>query len=181
MKVTLKEALAAIANARICVIVTKTRPKLLKKSRTTGEPCPYREVERLAERRVMIGCQYENAVNNQLDREGSQEKFQAESLWNGKGEHVPGNRFLVRHKDSGKEYLAFMPLASATDRWICPETGADVEAESLADYLPLERPATNQGTEKAISWRVVEASNVVQIRAGEFYDIVSEAAEGVAA
>jgi hypothetical protein len=175
MKVSLTDALNKINTTRICVIVTRTRPKLLKKHRVTKEPCPFAEVERIAERRVVIGADYENCVNRQLDREGAEPEFKAEALWGGAGRHVPGNRFLVElveHTSTKKRYLAFLPLdTDVKDRWTC-EAG-DVDVAALDGFLPAES-TPNQGTEKAVFWRTVGVENVVQVRCGEIFDIVPE-------
>lgn len=181
MNVTIEDALEKVKSARIVVIVTFTRPKLLKKSRKTGEACPYAAgVERRTERKGMIGVSYENCVNNQRGREGTPtdaddvvQYFEAQQLWSGLGRHVSGSKFLVEHTKTGKQYLTFRPQCNLADQWIDLATGAMLELTQLQDYLPLPpKDSGRQGTEQAIQWKCIALENVKQIRSGEIFDII---------
>jgi hypothetical protein len=160
---------------------------MLRFHRTTSAPNPYLYgVEKLTERYGMLGVRYANAVNNQRAREGLDAadypegaEFRADKLWRGRGEHVPGSRFLVRHKDTGKLYLGFMPRnhnglpACGIDRWRDVATGANLDPARLVDYLPVKTTPTNQGTRKEIFWRTIALDNIILIKSGEVYRIAA--------
>jgi hypothetical protein len=182
------EDLARRPGARIVSLLTWTRPALLKKSRATREPCPYKlGVEKITERYGMIGVSYSRVVCNERQREG--ETFQQandgavyfwpDKLWNGRGEHVEGSRFLVRHKPSGKLYLAFYPRnaggipAQGLDRWRDVATGKNVDPAQLAGFLPRRQQSKRQETAKQIFWRTIALENVILIRCGEVYRIAA--------
>lgn len=193
MRVTIESCLETLARkpgAKVVVMVTFTKPKLNKRNRTTGEPCPYAAgVMRMAERYGMLGVSYENAVNNQRGREEQPtneddvvQYFQAKSLWNGLGEHIPGNPFLVRHNSTGKEYVTFMPrrnkeneVQNGAERWIDLATGLDLDPTSIEDYLPpAPKDSGRQETDAITFWKCIAIENVKQIRTnGEIYDIIS--------
>lgn len=171
-------------HAPFLVLWTKTRPKLLKKNRETGEACPYPAgVERLAQRYGQIGCSYQNCTNNligrmddpPLDDNGDLEWFLPQALWGGKGEHVPDDPFLVRHVEHGTLYLCFKPrqkpsdgsIMIGADQWTDIATGSIIEVPK--DYLPLERPLPVG----RIPWRTIELGNVVMFQCGEIYEIAA--------
>lgn len=183
MHLTIDAALDKIKSNRIVVIVTFTRPKLLKRNRKTGIPCPYAAgVERRTERKGMIGVSYENCVNRQrgreetpLDQNGEIQFFEAGQLWSGLGRHIPGSRFLVEHSRTGKRYLTFRPERNLLDQWIDLATNEMLDPIILEDYLPLPpQDSGKQGTEVATSWRTIAIENIVQLRSGDFYDIIPE-------
>ena len=94
--------------APFVTLTTLTIPPLLRRHRLSKEKCPYTEgVERWAVRPCQLGATYENLVNSQVARldppplrRGRIRYFHASQLWRGHGEHVPGSRFLCRHRES---------------------------------------------------------------------------------
>lgn len=147
---------------RVITLITRTSPKLLKKDRETGAPCPYREVFRINERTALIGGQYEEMVNAQLAAEGKLTEFRAESLWNGKGRHVAGSKFLVEHVETGKQYIAAHPIKNLGEVWT-DEEGSEIDAGELKNYLPKPSNSNRQGTETEVPWRVFAIESVVSV------------------
>lgn len=174
---TLIQMLETFTGASFVTVVTKTSPAMNKKSRDDGTPNPYLgRIARMAERHGMLGANYENAVNNQRERESVAregtdrediepvQEFRAEGMWNGKGEHVNGSKCLLRHVDSRKLYMIFYPASGSVkeDVWTCD--GEEISVELLKAYLPPVRTDSGrQGTEKLVPWRVVGIENVVQV------------------
>lgn len=166
---TLEKKLEQLRGSKILTIKTRTIVDLLKKSRTTGEICPYQIVERICERNGIIGVNYENAVNNQRKREEIEEEFKAESLWNGKGYHV--SPYLVGHIEKPEErYLAFMaknvdnlPLVM-NDIWYAD--GKEIDPSELKDFLKQTGDSKRQQTEKKIIWRTINVKNVIGVKCG---------------
>lgn len=166
---TVESTIESIPNgARIVSIFTETSPKLLKKSRITGLKCPYLRVIRRCWRNGMIGASYERAVDKQRDREGHDEEFKAESLWNGKGQYVQGSKRIVEHTEEMERYLAFMPksvdntVIVSNDTW--EADAMEVTQEDLAEYLPISKQPETQETEKVIHWRVIKLDSIKAIR-----------------
>jgi hypothetical protein len=148
--VTVPEMLDVLNNgnkgAKIMSLVALTFPDMLKTNRETGQSNPFnRGVSRLAHRNVMVGVNYEAAVNR--TRLGEVEKaiaaleadalmdptekmerliglrrsldsveyFHAEQLWHGYGVSVLGQPYLVTHRTKGGLYFATKPYQVPTD------------------------------------------------------------------
>lgn len=173
---TLTEMLLNYTGSTFITLVTATEPRMNQKNRDTKAPNPFlgKRVLRMAERHCILGASYENAVNNQRNREDHPVEFKAESLWNGAGEHVEGSRNLVRHKTSGKLYLVFYPHREGSvmqDTWTV--NGIEVAQTELSPYLPPVSGSKRQETEREVLWRTVSLDNVVQVTIyGETYLIV---------
>jgi hypothetical protein len=159
--------------AVVVTLTTKTTPKMLKKGRTTGSPCPYRGVHRIARRNGIIGCSYESCVNRQRVREGQPTDendvilyFDALSLWGGKGEHE--GRFIVRHRDTGKRYIAFRPTQRVDgspvldDEWK-DEEGNLLNPAELEEWLPLSSHNRRQVVDREVLWRTIALDNILSI------------------
>ena len=169
-------------------MITRTRPKMLAKSRVTKEPNPFLPlgVERLALRQVTLGASYEKAVNRQRLRENHDEAghFLPESLWHGQGVH--DTAYTVRHKTTGRIYLAVKPAQKSADteagtvavvirdKWEDLASGRelDFEAERLADYLPSQGKSQVQDVERDVQWRTIALDSIVELRYGEIYELV---------
>lgn len=166
---SLVQLLLSQRGATFATVVTATEPSMTKKNRNTGAANPFlgSRVRRVADRRVMLGASYENAVKNRREREGhdNPSEFRAESLWNGAGEAVDGSRIVVRHKTTGKLYLVLYPYRDghvAQDLWTV--NGATIDAQELAPYLSApSRSSGRQETENPVAWRTVALENVVQM------------------
>jgi len=166
---TLIDTLLARRGATFATIVTQTQPKLKKENPYKG-----RIVLRSAERRVMLGANYQNVVKNRRENEGHPSPaFRAESLWNGKGEHVEGHPMLVRHRDTGKLYLVFYPFRDgggvSQDVWSVE--GERVPAEEITPYLQgTTQSSGRQETANPVPWRTVALENLSMISLdGETY------------
>lgn len=124
--------------------------------RKTGNP--YAEIRKLSKVNGFTGCDYSASVNRQRDREGSVPAFEAkERSW---GERV--SPALVELK--GKWYLAIQPQATATPLYFARSEGkpfVHVPKAKIETFLPAERPATNQGTEKEVVYRNYSLENIV--------------------
>lgn len=147
-----------------CRVLTVTQPTM----RKTNNPY-YGRVTNITERLGNLGTNYENAVNNQREREELPESFSAEAMWKGAGEHV--NKNIVRHKDSGENYLVFYPRSNhnglpvnAEQRWLVDGVPATQEQiEEIKSFMPNRTSSGKQGTEKIVPWRVFNIWNVIEI------------------
>ncbi len=175
---TIDELLEGIAGAaRIVTLKTKTYPRLLKKGRETGRPCPFRGVHRICYRNGIIGCSYENSVNNQRAREGQPTNrddvilyFDALELWNGKGYHE--GRFLVRHRDKDNRYITFMPkkrpdqtVVVLHDQWK-DQDGNNLDPAQLQEFLPPQTESRRQMVDRTVAWRTIDVDNLLSVTYG---------------
>lgn len=159
--ITVNEMIAMIREQKGCTfatIRTNTDPKL-KKS------CPIVGVRKLSHLNVMIGFNYENAVNNQRTREESEADFVAQPRKWGKRVDLK----TVEH--NGKVYLTTATLNHYETEY---QTllGQKVEKAEIEPFLPKKSPSTTQETEKEIIYRDFDSNNIVEITMnGETYKV----------
>jgi len=192
--VELLELLDAHKGAMIVTMTTKTQPKLLAKSRATGESTAARfpgGIDRLAYGRFMLASNYGDNVQAQREREGhdNPEGFEAAGLWaskkhpEGAGRHF--GRFMVIHADKpGTFYFRCRPHADehghpvkirseyrAQDTEI---TGDDLD-DLTVNYLPAKGSAYKQQVDKEIPYRAYEIAGVQTVTfGGETYELDHE-------
>jgi hypothetical protein len=193
MQVTLKQLMEVLDAYKGTVIVsclTRTEPKLLKKSRVSGTPTEVAYpggVVRIAYGRFMLATNYEANVNAQREREGHPEagEFQAESLWGGKGaRNRQFSRFLVIHKD--KENTFYIRMRPHSDEVGCPlkmedkwtlADGTPLTSEQLAtlksEYMSAPSKSKKQEVEKEIPYRAYNTDGLMAMAVGgNVYEIV---------
>jgi len=164
MLLTKKELLAKLMEAKGAkpiTIVSKTTPKLLKKHRDSGEPCPYSNVSKVSRTNGMMNFDYEKAVNRQLVREGKEDNFEAvERKW---GKHI--TRGIIEHK--GKYYLQLKVQNAIESVYLQNDERVEIDK----GYLP--KQSTKQGVKKEVIVRDYSLDNISSIKiGGESYDIV---------
>ncbi len=83
---------------------TRTDPKPLKKSKISGkslvEMFNTNSITKESELTVQINVDYENSVNNRLEKSGEERNFKSSGMNYGK--FVEGSRCLIEHEDSYK-------------------------------------------------------------------------------
>ena len=78
----LEKKLSEIKNVKICKLTSKTGVKLLKKSRVTGEPCPYKFVEKITTtNNFVVGADYEKLVHKAQKKSGVNPDFEKSTSW----------------------------------------------------------------------------------------------------
>jgi len=151
---------------------TETEPKLLKKSRGTGEPCNYENISKVGTLAGLLGVCYSNAVNNQLGREDKPLQFESqERKWG----TLSANRMIVSHIPKGQtatRYYLQMVVQSATTpiyKW----GNTVINKDELRDFLPLDNdPRTQADLDKKVILRDIAVENIVTARMlGEEYRI----------
>ena len=152
-------------------ILQMTQPKCVKKSRVTGEPNPYASVNKISRVGIIVNGEYETAVVNQLAREGAD----AENYEKGKNTMplVFGENNRVIGMYNGEYVIQYRPNDNVKAQSVYFADGKRTDKEKLAQYLPVERAATNQGTEREIFWRKVYLSNVLRLSfMGKVYNVI---------
>ena len=79
----------------------ESEPKLNKKGRESGEPCPYESIGKINVVSGLLGISYGNAVNNQLGREDKSMTFNPqEHKW---FRYIEGSRVIGTNKNKPME------------------------------------------------------------------------------
>ena len=178
MRITVNEFRAMVEGLSACTAIsidTETTPKLLKKSRITGEPCPYEDVVKVGSMSGLLGVHYDNACNNQLGREDKPMEFQSqERKWG----TLSANRMMVCHIPKGtsvpKYYLQVVVRSSTTPIYLWRNT--EINKAELEAYLPIpSAPKTQEDLDKKVILRDIAVENVRVVRMlGEEYIIADQ-------
>lgn len=177
-KVTQKELAQILLETKIAKgmpmfasVLQATEPKCLKKSRTTKEVNPFEQILKISKVSILLNSEYEKAVINQLKKEEkSEEEYK-------KGENTmplvfgENNQFIGMYK--GEFVLQYRPNDNVKPKSKFIANGKITDKNKLADFLPTESHATNQGTEREILWRKLYLKNVRKIAVnGEVYKVI---------
>ena len=132
-----------------------TTPKLTKEGKTL-----FGEVTKVANIGAMIGYNYENAVNNQREREENFQKFMSEPLWRGKGKRL--SPALSTHIEKGELYLTYKK--QQTFRSFHFDTALNIISNaSLKDYFP-KTNYVKQDVDKPVYHREIKLANVRKVK-----------------
>jgi len=154
-KVQLIEMLKNWKGAQPASISYVTNPKLTKEGTQK-----FGIVTKIANVGVMIGYSYENAVNNQLEREEKERDFLAQSLWNGKGKRI--SLALSTHIEKNTYYLTYKSQQTFKSYYF--DSALTLIAHNMIKmFFPPNKP-TNQGTETAIYHREISIDNVRKLK-----------------
>jgi hypothetical protein len=118
----------------------------------------------------MIGFNYENSVNNQLNREGKEGNFKSQSRkWGVKDSKFP---FIIRHTKKGETeeryYLSVkVQQTNKFPTYINVENGEEIPYESIKEFLNKSyKPSTQNNVDKEVVERDYEISNLKNISIG---------------
>lgn len=118
----------------------------------------------------LIGINYENSVNNQLNREGKQSDFVVKDrVW---GRHDEDHGFIIRHTKKGtteEKFYLEVKVQQTNDKpyYLDNESGEVISTESIRPFLkPSYSPKTQDGLEKKVILRTYEIENLKKITIG---------------
>jgi len=152
------------ASASFVSIESETEPRM----RKTDNPF-FGSVTKMSEVRGIINFHYANAVNNQREREGVEEMFEAQPrVWGERIDKTP----LVKHKGS---FYIEMKVEDVKDSKFVDNDGNEVSRDKLKPFLYENKKPSTQGTEKIIFIRDYKVDSIKKIRMyGEEYVIVED-------
>lgn len=158
----LQAMLLAVKGARMATITMETEPAM----RKTNNPY-YGNVTKRTTMNITMNFSYENSVNNQRTKEGSDNTFQASPRkW---GERIPGTCF-VTHK--GFTYMEVKANgAPQSTEYFLTDNGQPIAKADLELYLQEKSSnAAHQGVEKEIILRDIKITNIreIKINGGHF-------------
>ena len=154
-------------------ILSVSPAKLLKKSRDTKEPPPWKELHKVSKVSGILNFRYENSVNNQREREGHPEVFEAQSrAW---GEHVLRDdgslSCLIKHR--GKHYVE-LKVQNTVFSYYVDDEGNRYTRSEIADFLQRKSSeSSRQELEEPVIVRDYRLDHVVSIRFGNEEMILS--------
>jgi hypothetical protein len=119
------------------------------------------DVRKVANVHCMIGYDYENAVNNQREREDEIRNFMAEQLWKGAGKRVTAA--LATHVAKGTFYLTYKKIKTMKSFYFDSE-GNQISVTDLIPYFKPESPSKKQGVVKTVKHREVGLENVLKVK-----------------
>jgi hypothetical protein len=179
VKLPKKELIAKVYKldrSKIVTVHLRTFPTLLKKNRQTGEPAKYKtgEVVKLARQNCLVGVNYQNCVNNQLDRENKESNFVAEKApWGKKVEDTRSLEYWVNAQKEFNLYVAFNVRKVLFSKYVDLQNN-EIPKSELVDFLPLpKKDSGRQGTDTAILWIKPKVDSIIGIATDNvFYEIV---------
>jgi hypothetical protein len=143
-------------NAKQFRFKTLTVPKLNKKSRATGEACPY-VVTIESEFTASLGVNYQDEVNRTLAESGQEADFRSQKP---AGKHyVNGTNWLMEaDKTPGKFYVALSRFDGRTTRYLSNGTELTPEqAQDLKDnYMAKASPNA-----PVVEWKTYSVESIV--------------------
>ena len=153
--------------------VAVTTKDSLKKSRITGEATPERFKSIITYRYQTISCgnDYEKAVNNRLEKEGSNRDFSAVGTY---CVPVGSGKILFKHKDKEQYYVRVYPNLCASFKTIvkrldaCGNDITDQWKAIEAEYFSIHKANDNQGLDNPIIVNNYKLENVKYLKRGEF-------------
>lgn len=134
-----------------------TEPKLNKEGKAR-----FGNIIKIANVGGMIGYNYENSVNNELEREGKEREFLSKPLWNGKGKRL--SLALSKHIENGKYYMTYK--AQQTFKSFYFDSALNfIPYAILKPFFPDSKPK-NQGVDegKEIHHREISIENIKRIK-----------------
>ena len=132
-----------------------TSPKLTKEGKNR-----FGEVTRIANIGIMLGYNYTNSVNNQLERENELRTFMAQQLWKGKGKRL--SAALSTHIEKGTFYMSYK--AQQTFKSFHFDTALNfIPVALLKPFFPTYENKS-QGTKKEVYHREISIDNIRRLK-----------------
>jgi len=178
--VTLKELAQLLLEVKIikgmntfASVLQTTQPKLTQKSRITKLSNPFTNVIKVSKVSILLNAEYVTAVTNQLAKEGKEKTEYKQGINTMPLVFGENNQIIGIYK--GEFVLQYRPNDKITPKSKYFADGKITDKSKLAEYLPTENNATNQGTDKEILWRKLYLKNVKKLAFnGEVYKVIKE-------
>lgn len=161
-RITKRELIDIISNNKGCEAISidiETHPRMKK----IGNP--FEGVIKVCSLSGLIGFNYENSVNNQLERENKERNFRAqERIW---GKHY--NPYFIIHNDNF--YLNIKVQFASESKYFL--NGKEIKVEEILPYLyESKKPHTQDNLKNEIVVRTVKIDSIKRLRyKGEEYII----------
>ncbi len=153
-------------------VLQYTSAKLVKKSRTNSAiKNPHPDTMKLSKVSIILNSDYVVAVTNQLVREGKDVAEYEQGKNTMPLVFGENNQFIGLF--NGNFVLQYRPNDQVKPRVKFVDNGKIIDKAKIADFLPKETEATNQGCDREILWRKLYLKNVRKITLnGETYKLI---------
>ena len=164
MKNPILETLETIDGGRstFATLVLETTPKM----RKTNNPF-YGRVKKVQVVNVRLNTNYENAVNNQRQREGEQRNFTAAGNWHEKLADKDNGCISCKKSDHSALYLNYIEEKKLQTVYLLDGLPAtEKELQAIFAFFPKydkKKIAEAQGTQKPIIFRLVAIDNIKRL------------------
>lgn len=156
--------LATIRKSTFVNMVTRTVVKMNK----TGNPF-YNLVYKVRTGNYLVGNEYENRVNNNLEKEGKDSDFVASK--NNVGDHV--TKSLLYNSNTEKYYLQYERFDNSPIDTLYTFKGLPIDKAQFERFISGSTSYENQGLTKTVKVQSVTTSNILSITVdGTRYNVV---------
>jgi len=178
-KVTLKELAQILFDIKVvkgmpmfASVLQFTEPKLTVKSRTNPQvKNTFGKVVKVSKSSILLNSEYEKAVVNQLAREHKEATEYKKGVNTMPLTFGENNQFIGLY--NGEFVLQYRPNDNVIPKTKFLSNGKVINKEKLVDFLPVEKKAENQGTDREILWRKLYLKGVRKIAInGEVYKVI---------
>ena len=162
-----------VANVNVFAsVLQKSSPKMLVKSRTDKTiKNNFENVVKLSKVGILLNSNYIKAVENQLIKEDKDVTDYKQGQNTMVLEFGENNQFIGTYKN--EFVLQYRPNDNVKPKTKFVANGKIIDKNKLIDFLPTENHATNQGTEREITWRKLYLKNVRKLTLnGETYKVI---------
>lgn len=147
----LLDRLSQIKGSKIITVVMHTEVKLLKKSRDTREPCPFKTVTKRTRCKVMVGTDFQNGVNNYQEKQGGERDFEAQPHLYADTNHEE-QPVIAKHRFKDQYYMNGR-LTETYETELYAD-GKLIDKDALKEYMPAKKPKP-QGDPRG-QWRNIK-------------------------
>lgn len=142
-------------------ITAKTEVKM----RKTGNPLAGAKVTKIMDYSVTLNANYQNAVNNELTREGKEATFESAENWHEKKNDTFNGSVVINSAEPEKSYLScIVNNSDMKGYYVNGVPATDAEIAIIKEFRNKSSVPTNQGTDKPIIFRTFKLSSILELR-----------------
>lgn len=181
LNVTIKELTQILLEVKLikgmnmfASVLQLTEPKCTVKDRNNKEnKNPYQKIQKLSKVSILLNADYVTAVTNQLERENKETSEYKQGTNTMPLVFGENNQFLGFY--GGSPVLQYRPNDNIKPKSKYLADSKLIDKKKIEGFLPLEKHAENQGTEREIFWRKLYLKNIIKLTFnGQTYKIIGE-------
>lgn len=160
----LVEILKNVQKGTFANILTETTVRMAK----TNNPY-FGMVTKKSEIRILLGNSYQDRVNNNLEKEGMEKDFVAESCK--VGQHV--SECVLYNDNTKKYYLQYEFFKEITPKNTYFFNDKEIEKEKFAEFIPQKKDSKQGGLVKKVNSITVAIENIKEITLNKIKYVIS--------
>ena len=156
--------LVSVSSSTFVNLFIETEPRMNKR----GNPF-FGRVKKITSGNYLIGCDYEQRVQNNEQREGIEPTFEASE--NKVGYHI--GKCVLHNDNTGKDYLFYERFDETPPQVQFTCDGDVIEKQLFEDYLVKSSGYSNQGLDRTVKVQSVKIENIKEMTLnGVRYEVV---------